>query len=403
MDPASILLMAAPAAFALLVLWREDLLPRPKDVLLCGVAVAAAFLLRAAFLSHETLDYLNFLSQWVEYFRENGGFAALDENVGNYNIPYLAFLACISYLPFDDLLLIKLLSVIFDVILAWGCLRLVGLYTRSAAKLRFAFLAALLLPTVGLHGSCGGQWDSMYEALSVLSLYHALARQGVRAMLCIAAAFSVKLQAIFLMPLFLIFFITGRVKWRYCLVFPLMYVVMVSPALLAGRPLLDTLTLYASQTGSIGTGLNYNSPSIFAVIYSEYTYELSLFGIAAAGLFTCGLLTWLICRRRELDDEVLLCAAVLLVVGIPFLLPRMHERYFFLADVLTLCFAVVLPRHFLLPVLTQFASLLGYHAYLREAYLLPMACGTAALAAVIFFLFGYLSCRLYPRRKRKYT
>ena len=146
----------------------------------------------------------------MEYFRENGGFAALDENVGNYNIPYLAFLACISYLPFDDLLLIKLLSVIFDVILAWGCLRLVGLYTRSAAKRRFAFLAALLLPTVVLNGSCWGQCDSIYAALAVWSLYHALARQGVRAMLCIAAAFSVKLQAIFLMPLFLIFFITGR-------------------------------------------------------------------------------------------------------------------------------------------------------------------------------------------------
>ena len=403
MDAASILLMAAPAAFALLVLWREDLLPRPKDVLLCGVVLAAAFLVRAAFLRYETLDYLDFLSRWVQHFRDNGGFAALKENVGNYNIPYLFFLACISYLPFDDLLLIKLLSVIFDVILAWGCLRLAGLITRSQARQRFVFLAALLLPTVVLNGACWGQCDSVYAALAVWSLYHALARQGIRAMLCIAAAFSVKLQAIFLMPLFLVFLVTGRVKRRHCLAFPIMYVVMVSPALLAGRPFWDTITMYAGQTGTIGSGLNYNSPSIFAVITSEYTYELSLFGIAAAGLFTCGLLCWLICRRRELDDEVLLCAAVLLAVGIPFLLPHMHERYFFLADMLTLVFAVVLPRHFLLPVLTQFASLLGYHAYLRMAYLLPMACGTAALAAVLFFLFGYLSCRLYPKRKRKYT
>ena len=43
--------------------------------------------------------------------------------------------------------------------------------------------------------------------------------------------------------------------------------------------------------------------------------------------------------RDRLDRELAMTIAVVLCIGVPFLLPRMHERYFFLADIFTLCWA----------------------------------------------------------------
>ena len=79
----------------------------------------------------------------------------------------------------------------------------------------------------------------------------------------------------------------------------------------------------------------------------------------------------------------MLAAAVLLAVGIPFLLPHMHDRYFFAADVLTLVLAFVIWQLSPAAVLCQFASLLGYHAYLKMRYLLPMRYGSWALIVVL--------------------
>ena len=118
MDISVIILLFAEALLALAALYFSGLLKRPRDVAVSAALVAAAFVLRGLCFSHVTLDYVNFLSQWVEYFRANGGFAALGEPIGNYNVPYMYFLAAFSYLGINDLYLIKLLSVFFDIVLA---------------------------------------------------------------------------------------------------------------------------------------------------------------------------------------------------------------------------------------------------------------------------------------------
>ena len=81
---------------------------------------------------------------------------------------------------------------------------------------------------------------------------------------------------------------------------------------------------------------------------------------------------------------------LLMAVGIPFLLPHMHDRYFFPADVLSVVFAFACPICFAAAPLTQFASLLGYHAYLKMRYLLYMNHGARALIAVLALTFSFL-------------
>lgn len=379
-----VLILAMEALFALFLLYRDGLLNRPLYFIISVLLLLLAFSLRGSVFGYETLDYQNFLTKWVDFFRENGGFAALSRPVGNYNIPYLYFLALFSYFDVKDLYLIKALSVFFDVILAWAAMGLVSRFTQAPGRLLGCFFAVLFLPSVFLNSSVWAQCDSIYAALALLGIYLALKDRPCLSMICAAMAFGFKLQAVFILPVYAVLWMYGRFSWKHFFIFPLSYVLLVLPAVLLGRPFLETLTLYFSQTGSIGSALNYNSSSIFAFFYHLPDEALAAkLGIAVAFAFMLAVLALCFIKRRWLTDRAVLAAALLLAVGIPFLLPHMHERYFYAADILSLVLAFAFPPYAAAALLVQFASLLGYHAYLKMRFLLPMSRGAEALVLVL--------------------
>lgn len=341
---------------------------------------ALALGLRATVFDYKTLDYINFLSRWIDFFRQYGGFRALKYSVGNYNIPYLYFLALFSILPIDDLYLIKLLSFLGDIFLSWGVLLLCSLFTKSRARLLAAFFTTLFLPTVFLNSAVWGQCDSLYAAPLMLGIYCALRDRPSLSVILAVVAFGFKLQAVFVLPIYAVFLMTGKLSWKHILLFPAAYIILVLPAVCYGRPFLETVTLYFSQTGSIGDGLNYNSPSVFAVFTDIRDKEAAaVAAIILAFLFMVNLLAVSWVNRRYLNDQAVLALCILFAIGIPFLLPHMHERYFYCADILSLSLAFSFPLYSAVALLSQFASLLGYHAYLKMRYLLLMNNGAAAL------------------------
>ena len=399
MDAVSIIIFCAIALFALALLWIEGLLKYSRFFLTALLCIAAAFVLRALCMNHVTLDYEDFLSVWVDFFRKNGGFAALSRSIGNYNVPYLYFLALFSYSDTSALYLIKLLSILFDVLLAWAAMKLVGTATKSSVRKLFVFLAVLLLPTVILNSAYWGQCDSIYVSLGLIALWLALSDRPALSVVFIALSFSFKLQAVFLMPIYLVFLFSGRIRFRHLFLFPATYVVVVLPAVLAGRPFIDTITLYFDQAGTVGSALNYNSPSAFALLHGNVDEKLfSYIGIGCAFLFCVIVFIALFFRRRSLSNRLLIAAALLFAVGVPFLLPHMHDRYFYAADVLSLSLAVVSPWLFPVPVCVSFASLLGYHAYLRMRYLLPMRYGSFALIIALVLTIVYMSVCVHQRK-----
>lgn len=384
MDIRVILMLAAVGVFALALLYKEGLLKKPAPIVIAVMLTALALVLRALVFGYETLDYQNFLTRWVDFFRQNGGWRALSEPVGNYNIPYLYFMALFSYSSVKDLYLIKLLSTVFDVLLAYSAMRLVSRWQKSAGLRLGCFFTVLLWPTVFLNSAVWAQCDSIYVALALLGIDLALDERPVLAMTCMVLSFGFKLQAVFILPVCAVLWMQGKFKWYHFLVFPAVYVLLVLPAVIIGRPFMDTLLLYFGQTGSIGTGLNYNSPSVFALIRDVAdTDAAAKAGIVGAFAYMLAVLGVCLIGRRRLGDQAVFAAAVLLAVGIPFLLPHMHDRYFYAADILTLALAFAFPVYFPTALLTEFASLLGYHAYLKMRYLLPMHYGAAALLIVL--------------------
>ena len=400
MDAVTITVLLAIAAMALVLLYVSGELRRPEQVIISAALIAGAFVIRGLCMGHVTLDYENFLAHWVDYYRENGGFAALGGKIGNYNLPYLYFLCLFSYIDVYDLYLIKALSIFFDVILAWAGMKLAGLYTASPARRLAAFFLVLYWPTVILNGAYWGQCDSIYVAFAVLALYLALDGRPAAGMACMAVSFAFKLQAVFIMPVFVVLLIAKKVKLRHFLLFPLTYVALMLPAVFAGYPLLSTITLYFDQMGTAGDALNYNSSSVWAFADNVRNTSLaSALGVLAA--FALMLLVFVLAwtHRSRLSLWAILGCAIVLALGIPYLLPHMHERYFFTADVLTLLLACAAPEYLLLPALTQFGSLLGYYAYLNWRFLLPMKYGAAALALALAAALAFTAMQL-QRRKR---
>jgi Gpi18-like mannosyltransferase len=340
--------------------------------------------MRILLMDHRTGDYNVFLAPWVEHFRAGGGFRALDDIVGNYNLPYQYFLALFSYIPMAPLYLIKDLSIIFDVILAWGAGRIALHYTRSKNRQLAAFLAVMLWPTVVLNGACWGQCDSIFSAFCVLAFYAIAQKRPQLSLVWAALALAFKVQAVFFLPLYAVLLLTGEVKPRQLWVFPAVYLATLLPGVLLGHPLKDALLLYTRQVGGAGNALNYNSASVFAFLPRDFDAALypvaENAGIAATLGLIYACLLWVHARKKSLAEKTRLGFAVLLVLGIPFLLPHMHDRYFFLADVFTLILACIRPEFLPCALLCLFGSLLGYHAYLMGRFLLPMSFGAVGIA-----------------------
>lgn len=395
-------LMVLLAALALLLLRQEGL--GWDRLALMLLPVGAALLLRALCLDYTSGDYLNFLSHWYDYFRENGGFSALAGSVGDYNVPYLYFLAAISYLPVPDLYLIKLFSILFDVLLAWGGFRLVTMLRGNGEGAPLtAFVLLLFLPTVVLNGSYWGQCDSLYSALTVLALGQLLAGKNKSSVALLAVAFSFKLQTIFLIPLWGVLWLAKKVRFRELLVFPLTYAVTILPALLLGKPLGEILGVYWNQMGEYGR-LTLNAPSVYQFLpYGMKGGEglLSALGIGVAGLLVLALLGMGLRLGHGLSNGSAMAMAAVLAIGVPFFLPHMHERYFFLADVICLCWACAAPRRAPAAVLVCASSLASYGVYLRLRYNCVVRLGgfqfvmlleaLAMLAALVFAL--VIMCR----------
>lgn len=398
LDYRATILLYLELLFALAILWREGLMRTTAQRIAAVGMVSLAFVLRYCCLTYETLDYQDWLRVWMASLRDTGAWRGLGQEIWscNYNAPYLYILALITKSDIYELLLVKLVSIFFDVLIAFVVMRLVSLFSDSPARKLTAFIGVLWLPTVYLNGAYWGQCDVIYAFFAVLAVYLALSDRPAWSVAAIAVSISFKLQGIFLLPAYLVFLFAGKVRIRHLFVFPAVYILTILPAVLAGRNFWELLTLYYNNTSTIGDGLNYNSSSLYALLdFSSLPNDTaSKLGIFLAFFLCASIYIWMLLRREELTNRTLLGVCLLFCLGVPFFLPHMHDRYFFMADVLTFALAVIAPRMSLTPVLVSFGSFLGYHAYLRMRYLMPMRWGALAMLLALILIAGFTAFSL---------
>ncbi|MFF4545569.1 hypothetical protein ACFY1J_15165 [Streptomyces sp. NPDC001406] len=370
------------------------------------ITATVAILVRMFLLPGESWDFENFLQPWYWHIVSHGGFHALaDPSFSDYNVPYLYLMAALTYLPLSSLVAIKWISVLFDLALAYYTFRTVSLFrpTRRWAALG-AGAVVLFLPTVVTNSAWWGQCDATYAAFLVGGISYVLRHRPWWACTFFGLALAFKFQAVFLFPFLLVLVAAGRVPWRSLLAVPAVYLALDVPALLIGADPGQLLSVYARQTDTYHF-LTINAPSVYQFVsVPGDTDPVRSVGVLVAGVLVTLLMGLAVrslrrgrggvpgsgLRMPELTDTQVVLLATCSAIVVPFLLPSMHERYFYAADVLTVMAAFRRPRQlWYVPVLVQLAS---FGSYLKtiapelSPYLSMPAHGALMLLASVIVL-----------------
>ena len=319
---------------------------------------------------------------WYAFARAHGP-AALRAPFTNYPPYYSYLLLLITQLDqvAAPLSLIKGFSAAFEL----GCGVTAASIVRAAGGGRWAssvaFAGVWLAPTVLLNGPYWGQADSIWTFFTLLSIRLFMAsRNGIPSF---AAAFAVKAQSVFLGPFILGMIFKRRGLWPWVAAVPVVYIFVALPVLLAGRPLADVLSIYLDQAGTYAA-LSSNAANPWIVIPLGETIGVIVGLALAAGV---GLYLAVVTARISMEDrEGLVVAACASLLAMPFLLPKMHDRYFYAFEIAAIALACRNPRFIGVAVMAQANGVLSYMMFERHfppLTLAPAAFCNGAMAALL--------------------
>ncbi|MEU8661537.1 glycosyltransferase 87 family protein [Actinoplanes philippinensis] len=359
---------------------------RRAELFLAGCLLVVAFTARYVGRSETTRDMRIFF-EWHEQLERAGGWRGLGEAIGNYNAPYLYLLWFASVLPVPLLIGIKLVHAVFDLLLAYYVFRLTAMRRGRRAGIAAA-LVVILLPTVVINASVWGQIDSIWASFAVGGVWMLARGRGWRGVALCTLSLAVKPHGIFVFALVAVLVAAGRLRARTLLAAPAVGLAAGLPALLLGRSPGELLTVYSlDRQARIIDLLTDRAPSVFAFLAGTRRLDTARhLGYLLTAALVLGIALLVVARRARLDGTRIVTLAALFAILIPFGLPGMHERYFYLGDVLTVVLAFHLPRLWFVPLLAQAASLGAYTYFLfgqTEQQLNLQALAALMLAALV--------------------
>jgi Gpi18-like mannosyltransferase len=375
--------------------------PKPinyVDIIIILTGIALAIAIRYSLIDYKSFDFIKDTKGWYNTVKEQG-FSAFGHKFSDYNPPYLYLLYLIARIFPDSsaVLATKLPSMIADFVSAWFAYRIVRLKYANASIAILAAFAILFAPTIIINSAFWGQFDALYTCSLLATLYFVFTKKYGPAMLMFGLSVSFKAQAVFLFPFLIALLINKMIPWKYYLLIPLVMMLVLIPAWIAGRPLLDLLLIYPSQTGSYKQ-LTMNAPSVFSLVPSSgrfyiYFYHAALITAVAAGIFFSILVSK---SRIKLTPSILIELALITVLMIPFILPKMHERYFYSADVISIIFAFYFPRYLFVPIIMSLISIFSYLPTLFAIEPLPLSLLALGIFVLIVFLSRDAIIHLFP-------
>lgn len=356
---------------------------------------------------------------WIDYIRNNGYWAAWKEPFHNFSGPYIYLLTLFTAISdglLNDLHIAKAVS-IFGALFAAS---IVYCFARVYGDRRIPPIVAagafLLIPSVAMNTAAWGQSDIFYTAFLVASLICALKRQIVLMILCFAIAFSIKLQSVFFSPFVLFMMLRHRTNLAWLALIPLTFLVVNLGLVMAGRPLESVLLIYPAQFGRHDV-LSMHAPNLWGLLERAINVASnaihgnnSLHAVAYFPLMIIALvltvcaalrLAFLGLRRIALDEQDLVAMATLIVTLMPYLLPKMHDRYFFAASVFSFLLFLMRPSLWRIFVCVELGSSLAHLSFLADlGYTMSRAAFLIAPASIsigLFFLLSLVAETFAPR------
>lgn len=350
----------------------------------------------------------------------------------DYNCLYqylLVFLNLFSNGEASDLYLIKISDCFFDIVIAITVFRIIYEMTGDCHKSMLSMGVILVIPTMLLNSAAWAQNDAIYTAFIFLSFLSLIKKRDFRTWLYFAIAFCWKQQTLFFAPVLIIAFLKNKTKIRYALCVPLMYVLVLVPAAIAGMTIPQSVTVslasladtgnvswstdfaavggnivlepvgrsFASLLGiysnqvSMFSRLTMNYPNIYTIIYADLDKDIRQLIISCGEFVTLMLLAIMAyyLYNRKFKDDKLFYLTLVVFVGhlVVYCLPCMHERYGYVAEIFAFVYGMFGFKRLCAAILMQGITLVTYTRFLWGA---SSSLTTANLVVFAFMLLGII-------------
>lgn len=292
----------------------------------------------------------------------------------------MTVLAILTYLPIEPTISIKVVSVLFDYVIAFFSVIIFNeVFKNQKNKILNSlgvFSIIILSPTLILNSAWWGQCDSIYVSFILISLYFLIKGKYLKAFIFLGISFSFKLQFIFILPLYGLVYLTEKnFPIYYFFIIPLVNIIMCIPAIAIGRPVADSFSVYFGQTTVFNSFVSMNFPGMYNMFCkSDYGISciiapnqyISLVGIMITiiGFITISIIV--ITKKYKFNNELILLTGILGVLFSTFFLPHMHDRYIFIADILSIVYITIYKRKIYMPVIINFISTYSYFVYMSR-------------------------------------
>lgn len=336
-----------------------------KFYIISMLIILVGLAMKLSLFDYQYVDYGFYLNRWIEEIKTNGYLTALSEPFYNYTPTYMYVLVLIAKLDLYPLYAIKVVSVVFDYILALYIGRLAYLYWKSKKTIWIALAIVPLIPTVLLNSAFMSQCDAIYATFAIGSVYYLFTARRWTAVVFLGIAFALKIQTAMILPFYFAYMLRGRIQWYYFLVIPIVYFISILPAWIVGRPIVDLLTIYIGQA-TYNSELVKNFPNIYLWIgeLDEVAKYIGLFIVLALTLLSGFLLK---SEKYKFTYDSWMRLLFLSVIVCPFFLPGMLERYMYMGDVLAVLLVIINLKKYILPAIG--IIFVSFYSYIRCIYM----------------------------------
>lgn len=342
-----------------------EFVEKHRTIIFLSLITLIALVARYKLLNYESSDYTIYLKKWFAFFKQNG-ISGLKNYPGDYNAPYMTIMAILSYIPIKGIYLIKGVSIFFDIVLAITSALLVKELVNENKKWLpyFTYIVVLFLPQVLLNGAFWGQCDSMYTSFCLLGLYFLLKEKYIKSFIFLGLAFAFKLQFIFILPIFaILYFSKKEYSVLHFMIIPVVNFILCIPALIAGKPLIECITVYFKQTKTYEDLLEANFINIYKIIGKNPEY-IKFVGLAVSLVICMVVLYYVIEKKIKWNKEKIVTLALWFLVILTFTLPCMHERYLFIGEILSIIYYICYRKNGLLVAFININAIVTYSIYL---------------------------------------
>lgn len=365
-----------------------------KEVIFLISISIIALLIRYTGRDFISYDMKFFLIKWYDYIKEGGGLYALKKQVGDYGLLYQTIISSFTYINIKPVYCYKIVSVIFDFLLAGSIAYFVaGFQNNAFSKKRFccAYVLVLLLPTVVLNSAYWGQCDSIYTFFIFWSIWFLYKERYVYAFLLLGCAFAFKLQTILIVPLFIyLYFAKKNFSILNSLITIFTFWLSGIAAYLYGRGIFDGFRIYFNQVSHYKQ-MALNVTSFWLIGGNDFSnlnrYAIMLtVAILGIGLY----LTIDNDVKFESFKNYLVASVFVEWTSIAFL-PAMHERYTYVLDLVLVTLALIDKKYIKYAFVSLIFSIITYNKYLFKGAVIDRWCVILYLFAWLHFTYAYFN------------